>query len=88
MTQKAARLFEEGKPGGPESSAAKFFGSEVGFDAADRAMQFHGGYSMSTEYHLSRFWMEARRLKIAPISHKMVLNLISDKVLGLPKSHW
>jgi alkylation response protein AidB-like acyl-CoA dehydrogenase len=51
-------------------------------------MQFHGGYSTSTEYHVSRFWMEARRLKIAPISHKMVLNLISDKVLGLPKSHW
>ena len=50
-------------------------------------MQFHGGYSMSTEHHVSRFWMEARRLKIAPISQKMVLNLISDKVLGLPKSH-
>lgn len=87
MTQKAARLFDEGKPCGPESNAAKFLGSEAGFEAADRAMQFHGGYSMAGEYHVSRFWMEARHLKIAPISQQMVLNFISDKVLGLPKSY-
>jgi acyl-CoA dehydrogenase len=31
--------------------------------------------------------METRHLKIAPISQQMVLNFISDKVLGLPKSY-
>ena len=36
MTQKAARLFDEGKPCGPEANAAKFLGSEAGFEAADR----------------------------------------------------
>lgn len=87
MAQKAARLFDEGKPCAPEANAAKFLGSEAGFEAADRAMQFHGGFSMSTEYHVSRFWMETRHLKIAPISQQMVLNFISDKVLGLPKSY-
>ena len=54
MTQKAARMYDEGKPCGPEANAAKFLGSEAGFEAADRAMQFHGGYSMSTEYHVSK----------------------------------
>jgi alkylation response protein AidB-like acyl-CoA dehydrogenase len=87
MAQKAARLFDEGKPCGPEANAAKYLGSDAGFEAADRAMQFHGGFSMATEYHISRFWMEARHLKIAPISQQMVLNFISDKVLGLPKSY-
>lgn len=87
MTQKAARLFDEGKPCGPEANAAKFLGTEAGFEAADRAMQFHGGYSMATEYHVERFWKEARLLKIAPISQQMVLNFISGKVLGLPKSY-
>ena len=87
MTQKAAGLFDEGKPCGPEANAAKFLGSEAGFEAADRAMQFHGGYSMAREYHVSRFWMETRHLMIAPISQQMVLNFISDKVLGLPKSY-
>lgn len=87
ITQKAARLFDEGKPCGPEANAAKFLASDAGFQAADNAMQFHGGYSMSREYHVSRFWMEARHLKIAPISQQMVLNFISDKVLGLPRSY-
>jgi alkylation response protein AidB-like acyl-CoA dehydrogenase len=87
MTQKAAKLFDEGKPCGPEANAAKYLASDAGFEAADRAMQFHGGYSMAREYHVSRFWMEARHLKIAPISQQMVLNFISDKVLGLPKSY-
>lgn len=87
MTEKAARLFDEGKPCGPEANAAKYLASDAGFEACDRAMQFHGGYSMATEYHVSRFWMEARHLKIAPISQQMVLNFISDKVLGLPKSY-
>lgn len=87
MTKKAAQLFDEGQSCGPEANAAKFLASEAAFEAADRAMQFHGGFSMSTEYHVSRFWMEARHLKIAPISQQMVLNFISDKVLGLPKSY-
>lgn len=87
ITQKAARLFDDGLPCGPEANAAKFLASDAGFQAADSAMQFHGGFSMSTEYHVSRFWMEARHLKIAPISQQMVLNFISDKVLGLPKSY-
>lgn len=87
MTQKAARLFDAGQPCGPEANAAKFLATDAAFFAADNAMQFHGGYSMATEYHVSRFWMEARHLKIAPISQQMVLNFISDKVLGLPKSY-
>jgi hypothetical protein len=87
ITQKAARLFDEGKSCGPEANAAKFLASDAGFQAADNAMQFHGGFSMSTEYHVSRFWMETRHLKIAPISQQMVMNFISDKVLGLPRSY-
>ncbi|MBL8589273.1 MAG: acyl-CoA/acyl-ACP dehydrogenase [Methylobacteriaceae bacterium] len=87
MTQKAARLFDEGKPCGPEANAAKFLGTEAGFQACDRAMQYHGGYSYATEYHIERFWRESRLLKIAPISQEMVLNFISDKVLRLPKSY-
>lgn len=87
MTQKAARLFDEGQPCGPEANAAKFLATDAGFFATDNAMQFHGGYSMATEYHIERFWQASRHLKIAPISQQMVLNFISDKVLGLPKSY-
>jgi acyl-CoA dehydrogenase len=87
MAQKAARLFDDRQPCGPEANAAKFLASEAAFEAADRSMQFHGGYSYATEYHIERFWRETRLLKIAPISQEMVLNYVADKILGLPKSY-
>jgi acyl-CoA dehydrogenase len=83
----AAQLYDNNEPCGPESNAAKFLGSEAGFQACDRAMQTLGGYSYAKEYHVERFWRESRLLKIAPVSQEMVLNYISTKVLGLPRSY-
>lgn len=87
MAMKAAALFDAKQPCGPEANAAKFLGSEAGFEACDRAMQTHGGFSYAKEYHVERFWRESRLLKVAPISQEMVLNYVSTKVLGLPKSY-
>ena len=87
MGLKAAALFDARQPCGPEANAAKFLGSEAGFQACDRAMQTFGGYSYAKEYHIERLWRESRLLKIAPISQEMVLNYICTKVLGLPKSY-
>ncbi len=87
MAMEAARLFDARQPCGPQSNAAKFLATEAAFDAADRAMQTLGGYGYAKEYQIERFWRETRLLKIAPISQAMVLNFISDKVLGLPKSY-
>ncbi|SEB47356.1 acyl-CoA dehydrogenase family protein [Rhodococcus jostii] len=87
VAMNAAALFDDEQPCGPEANAAKFLGSEAGFEACDRALQTHGGFSYSKEYHVERFWRESRLLKIAPISQEMVLNYVSTKVLGLPKSY-
>jgi alkylation response protein AidB-like acyl-CoA dehydrogenase len=87
VAMKAAALFDNHQPCGPEANAAKFLGSEAGFQACDRAMQTLGGYSYAKEYHVERFWRESRLLKVAPVSQEMVLNYISTKVLGLPKSY-
>jgi hypothetical protein len=87
VAMKAAALYDAHLPCGPESNAAKFLGSEAGFEACDRAMQTLGGYSYSKEYHVERMWRESRLLKVAPISQEMVLNYVSTKVLGLPKSY-
>jgi alkylation response protein AidB-like acyl-CoA dehydrogenase len=83
----AARLYDAGLPCGPQANAAKFLGSEAGFEACDRAMQTHGGFSYAREYHIERFWRESRLQKFAPISQEMVLNYVSQRVLGLPKSY-
>jgi acyl-CoA dehydrogenase len=87
MALKAAELFDNGEKCAAEANAAKFLGSEAGFQACDRAMQTLGGYSYAKEYHVERFWRESRLLKVAPISQEMVLNFISNKILGLPKSY-
>jgi acyl-CoA dehydrogenase len=87
VAEQAARLFDQHKPCGPEANAAKFLATEAAFEVCDRAMQTHGGFCYAREYHIERLWREARLLKIAPVSQEMVLNYVSQKILGLPKSY-
>jgi alkylation response protein AidB-like acyl-CoA dehydrogenase len=87
MTVRAAELFDARQSCGPQANAAKFLASEASFEACDRAMQTHGGFSYAREYHIERYWRESRLLKIAPVSQEMVLNFVSTKVLGLPRSY-
>jgi acyl-CoA dehydrogenase len=72
---------------GEAANTAKYLAAEAGFFAADRALQTHGGFGYANEYHVERYWREARLMKIAPVSQEMVLNYISSKVLGLPRSY-
>jgi alkylation response protein AidB-like acyl-CoA dehydrogenase len=87
MCLKAAELYDARLPCATESNAAKFLGAEAGFMACDQALQTHGGFGYSREYHIERLWREVRLLRLAPISQEMVLNFISQKVLGLPRSY-
>jgi acyl-CoA dehydrogenase len=87
MCLKAAWLFDHGKPCGPESNTAKLMAAEAGFEACDVAVQTHGGYGYAKEFYVERLWREVRLYKIAPVSQQMVLNYLSEHVLGLPKSY-
>jgi alkylation response protein AidB-like acyl-CoA dehydrogenase len=87
MAEKAAMLFDARRSCGAEANAAKFLATEAAFESCDRAMQTLGGYCYATEFHVERYWREARLLKIAPVSQEMVLNYVSTKILGLPKSY-
>ncbi|MGI9624848.1 MAG: acyl-CoA dehydrogenase family protein, partial [Acidimicrobiales bacterium] len=87
MAQKAAWLFDQGLACGKEANTAKFLSAEAGFFAADVAVQTHGGYGYAREYHVERYFREARLLRIAPVSQEMVLNYVAGKVMGLPKSY-
>ena len=87
MVQKAAWLYDHGQPCGKESNIAKYMAAEAACEAADRAMQAHGGYGYIKEYDVERYWREARLFRIAPISQEMVLNYVGEHVLGLPKSY-
>lgn len=87
VVQKAAWLVDRGLPCGREANAAKFLCAEAGFLAADVALQVHGGFGYGKEFHVERYFREARLMRIAPISQEMVLNYTAEHVLGLPRSY-
>jgi acyl-CoA dehydrogenase len=87
VLRKATWLYDRGEPCGREANTAKYLCADAGFAAADRALQTHGGMGYSEEFHVARYFREARLLKIAPLSQEMVLNYLGSHVLGLPRSY-
>jgi Acyl-CoA dehydrogenases len=87
MLRKATWLYDNGKPCGREANTAKYLCADAGFEAADRALQTHGGMGYAEEYNVARYFREARLTRIAPISQEMVLNFLGSHVLGLPRSY-
>jgi acyl-CoA dehydrogenase len=87
MVRRAAWLIDQGKNCGREANMAKWTAAEAGFFAADAALQTHGGFGYAREYHVERYWREARLMKLAPISQEMILNYVAEHSLGLPRSY-
>ena len=87
MVRKAAWLYDQGLPCAREANMAKYLCADAGFEAADRAVQVHGGMGYASEYHVERYFREARLTRIAPLSQEMVLNYLGEHVLGLPRSY-
>ena len=87
MTLKAGWLYDNGRACGAEANAAKFLGARAGFDACYQAIATHGGMGYAKEYHVERLLREVTVTRLAPITEQMILNFISEKVLGLPRSY-
>ena len=87
LYQKAAWLYDQGKPCGAEANAAKFFCCEAGYRACETAVMTHGGMGYAKEYHVERYFREAMISRLAPVSPQLILCFIAEKVLGLPKSY-
>lgn len=87
LYQRAAWLYDQGRPCGAEANAAKFFCAEAGFRACETALLTHGGMGYAKEYHVERYFREAMLPRIAPISPQLILSFIAEKVLGMPKSY-
>jgi len=87
LYQRAAWLYDQGKPCGAEANAAKFFCAEAGFRACETAVLTHGGFGYAKDYHVERYLREAMLPRIAPVSPQLILCFIAEKVLGLPKSY-
>ena len=87
MIREASARYDAGLPCGEEANSAKYLAADAAYEAADRAVQTHGGMGYATEYDVERYWREARLIRIAPISQEMILNYVAEHVLGLPRSY-
>jgi acyl-CoA dehydrogenase len=87
VVNKAAWLLDNGLDCAKEANEGKYLSADAAFKAADVALQTHGGFGFGKEFHVERYFREARLKRIAPISQEMVLNYLAEHVLGLPRSY-
>ena len=86
VRRQAAALFDARKPCGAEANMAKLLASEASWQAANAAMDAHGGYGFAEEYDIERKFRETRLYITAPVANNLVLSYIGEHVLGLPRS--
>ncbi len=87
MAMRAATLYDQNQSCGLEANAAKLLGSEAGYNAAHQSFMTLGGMGYAKEYQIERLLREVIIARTAPVSTNMVLNFISERALGLPKSY-
>jgi acyl-CoA dehydrogenase len=87
MVERAAALYEQGEPCGPEANMAKQLAAEASWQAGDMCLQTHGGFGFAEEYDVERKFRETRLYQVAPISTNLVLCYLAEHVLDLPRSY-
>lgn len=86
MRFKAASLFDSGKQCGAEANMAKLLAADASWEAANVAVQTHGGFGFAAEYDIERKFRETKLYQVAPISTNLILSFVGEHVLGMPRS--
>jgi acyl-CoA dehydrogenase len=87
MRFEAAHRFDAGLPCGEEANTAKYLASEASWQAANVALDVHGGFGFAEEYDIERKFRETRLYRTAPVSNNLILSYVGQHVLGLPRSY-
>lgn len=87
MRFNAAELFDGGQKCGAEANMSKLLAADASWEAANVALQTHGGFGFAEEYDVERKFKETRLYQVAPISTNLILSFVSEHVLGLPRSY-
>jgi len=87
MRYRAAWLFDTGGHCGAEANMAKLLASQAAWEAANAALDTHGGYGFAVEFDVERKFRETRLLMTAPVNNNLVLAYVGQHVLGMPRSY-
>jgi len=74
-------LLERGKDAVPRSAMAKVLASEAAWETSRAALTTFGGWGLASEYHVERKLREST----VYVFNNLLMNLIADRALGLPK---
>ena len=87
MVKEALALYENGGNPGAEANMAKMLAADASNEAANVAVQTHGGFGFAEEYDVERKFRETRLYQVAPISTNLILSYLAEHVLDLPRSY-
>ncbi len=78
----AARRKDAGEEFGRYASMAKLFASEVAMRVCNQAIQIHGGYGYCKEYHVERYYRDAKLGEIGEGTSEIQRIIIARAILG------
>jgi alkylation response protein AidB-like acyl-CoA dehydrogenase len=81
LTYRAAWLADEGRPYSKEASMAKLFASEAASRACNKALQIHGGYGYTREFHVERHLRDAKICEIGEGTSEVQRMVIAKHLL-------
>ncbi|WP_395663655.1 acyl-CoA dehydrogenase family protein [Aestuariivirga sp.] len=87
MVNEALRKYEAAEDCGAEANMAKMLAADASFEAANAAIQTHGGFGFAEDFDIERKFRETRLYQVAPISTNLILSYLAEHVLGLPRSY-
>jgi len=83
LVYRVGYLRDNGLPYSTETAIAKYYASKVAMQAADRAMQIHGGYSYSDEFPVERYYRDARVAPLFAGTNEIQKLIIAQQALGI-----
>ena len=82
FTLAAADKAHRGLPFRSDAALAKLVATEASARVVDRAMQIHGGYGMTKDYPLERWWRELRIRRIGEGPNEVQRLIVARDLLG------
>lgn len=85
LIESAARLYDKGERCDLEAAMAKLAGSEAGVYCSQEAMRIFGGYSLSVEYEIERFYRDSMLMVIGEGTNEILRQVIAKQLIGRHK---
>jgi len=81
LVRHAAWKIDQGEDVRTESHIAKMYSVEMGFRAADRCLQIHGGIGLTTDFQVEKFWRDQRPYLITEGAAEVMRMTVARHVL-------